>query len=200
MDITPYQLDILQELINIGVGRAAGMLNQMVNTHIRLQVPMLTLLTPHELEALFKRQGGDRISAVKLGFSGELTGASLLLFPPESALRLVSVILGQDAQTAAIDELHVATLQEVGNIVLNGVMGSLGNLLEEHIDYAPVEYYAGGFRALLEENVQEQRMVLLVQTSFDVENLSIRGDIILLFRLETFRSLLQAIDKLAPAP
>ncbi|MFP5259477.1 MAG: chemotaxis protein CheC, partial [Acidobacteriota bacterium] len=49
MSLSSLQLDILQELINIGVGRAAGMLNQMVNTHIQLQVPVLRVLTPKQL-------------------------------------------------------------------------------------------------------------------------------------------------------
>lgn len=32
LEISEYQYDVLRELINIGIGNAAGVLNQMVNS------------------------------------------------------------------------------------------------------------------------------------------------------------------------
>ena len=72
--LSALQLDILQELINIGVGRAAGMLNQMVNTHIQLQVPVLRVLSQSELTALYATRPSTVFSAVQLSFSGEFPG------------------------------------------------------------------------------------------------------------------------------
>jgi chemotaxis protein CheC len=94
MVLTPMQLDILQELINIGVGRAAGMLNRMVSTHIQLQVPELVVLSSRELIHRYAARGGEVFSAVQLTFSGHFSGMSALIFPPESASRLVNIILG----------------------------------------------------------------------------------------------------------
>ncbi len=45
MELTAAQLDALKELINIGIGRAAGMLNDMVNSHVSLQVPQVRILS-----------------------------------------------------------------------------------------------------------------------------------------------------------
>ena len=50
MNVTDYQLDALKELINIGVGRAAGMLNQILDNHVYLQVPDAKLLSPVEIQ------------------------------------------------------------------------------------------------------------------------------------------------------
>ena len=41
MYISPEHLDALQELLNIGVGRAAGSLNQMLGKPIRLYIPLI---------------------------------------------------------------------------------------------------------------------------------------------------------------
>ena len=40
MILTAEQQDILTELINIGVGRASGMLNEMLQSHVDLQSPL----------------------------------------------------------------------------------------------------------------------------------------------------------------
>ena len=37
--LTEFQFDALTEVINIGVGRAASILNEMIETHISLQIP-----------------------------------------------------------------------------------------------------------------------------------------------------------------
>ena len=198
MELTAYQLDVLQELINIGVGKAAGMLNRMVDTHITLQVPELRLLTAEDLVAHYASRKHDAFAAVKLSFSGEFSGTSALLFPPDSAAKLVSVIIGQEELPLDMDSLRIGTLQEVGNIVLNGVMGSLGNILQEHILYAPLDYFEGDFASFLHDADGETSTVLLARTSFNLEAHSIGGDIIILFQLGSFASLIQALDRIAP--
>ena len=100
------------------------MLNQMVNTHIQLQVPVLRVLSQSELTALYTTRPSTVFSAVQLSFSGEFAGVSALIFPPESASKLVSVVLGREA-VPENDQMRAGTLQEVGNIVLNGVMAHL---------------------------------------------------------------------------
>src|SRR6476469_1162167 len=71
MNLTAYQQDVLQEVVNIGVGRAAGVLDEMLCTHIRLQIPCIKILLPDQLkDKLEERLDGERVSAVGLGFRG----------------------------------------------------------------------------------------------------------------------------------
>lgn len=199
MELTPYQIDVLQELINIGVGKAASMLNSMVDTHIRLQVPELRVLTFADLLAHYNSQDNDTYATVQLSFSGEFSGSSALIFSPDSAAKLVSIIIGQEELPLDMDSLRIGTLQEVGNILLNGVIGSLANILEEHLMYSPLDYFEGDLSNMLRESKGEgQSTVLLVRTSFDLEAHSIGGDIVIFFQLGTFDSLIAAINRIAP--
>jgi chemotaxis protein CheC len=43
MKLTARQLDALQELVNIGIGQAAGILNDMIDSPIRLQIPYVQI-------------------------------------------------------------------------------------------------------------------------------------------------------------
>ena len=44
------QMDALSEMVSIGMGRAAGMLNHMVGSHVSLLAPVVDLLSPAALE------------------------------------------------------------------------------------------------------------------------------------------------------
>lgn len=194
MSLSPLQLDILQELINIGVGRAAGMLNQMVNTHIQLQVPVLRVLTPEQLEALYATRAHTVFSAVQLSFTGEFAGISALIFPPESASKLVSVVLGREEVPGDDPQLRIGTLQEVGNIVLNGVMGSIANILKEPLRYSPPDFVEDDISTILGAVAG---MILVARTQFSMRDHLIEGEVLILFSLSSFDSLLTAIDELA---
>ncbi|WP_300158437.1 chemotaxis protein CheX [Solidesulfovibrio sp.] len=194
MPLSPLQLDILQELINIGVGRAAGMLNQMVNTHIQLQVPVLRVLNQSELAELYAGRPHSVFSAVQLGFTGEFAGISALIFPPESASKLVAVVLGKDGDLADDEGMRRGTLQEVGNIVLNGVMGSIANILREPLRYTPPDFIEADIAGIIG---QDTGMILVARTQFSMKDHLIEGEVLIIFSLSSFDSLLAAIDALA---
>lgn len=195
MTPSPLQLDILQELINIGVGRAAGMLNQMVSTHIQLQVPVLRVLTAEQLTDMYANRDDSLFSAVQMHFSGGFSGMSALVFPPESASTLVAVILDKEAM-AGDETLRCGTLQEVGNIVLNGVMGSIANMLKEPLRYTPPDFVEADLPSILGEDLG---MILVARTQFSMKDHLIEGEVLILFSLSSFDSLLAAIDGLAGA-
>lgn len=194
MMLTAMQLDILQELINIGVGRAAGMLNQMVRAHIQLQVPVLKVVTPDEVTNLYALRSSSVFSAVQLSFTGEFAGVSALIFPPESASKLVSVVLGQEDGLAADADMRSGTLQEIGNIVLNGVMGSIANILNEPLRYSPPDYIEAGITNIIG---RRSGMVLVARTQFSMKDHCIEGEVLIIFSLSSFDSLLTAIDGLS---
>ncbi len=51
MTCTAEQIDILKEMINLGVGKGADVLNTILHSHVRLQIPSLKVLSPDEFEA-----------------------------------------------------------------------------------------------------------------------------------------------------
>jgi chemotaxis protein CheC len=196
MPLSALQLDILQELINIGVGRAAGMLNQMVNTHIQLQVPVLRVLTQSQLGELYAERPNSVFSAVQLGFTGEFAGISALIFPPESASKLVAVVLGKDEGMSDDEAMRRGTLQEIGNIVLNGVMGSIANILREPLRYSAPDFIEDDISSIVGQGTG---MILVARTQFSMKDHLIEGEVLIIFSLSSFDSLLAAIDALAGA-
>lgn len=197
MTATTEQLDTLQELINIGVGRSASILNDMISAHIQLQVPYLKLLSILEVEQELEKQlGQDHISAVRLGFNGFLAGIAQLVFPTDSALNLVVALTDEELDLADFNSVKIGTLSEVGNIVLNGVMGSLSNMLSQHLRYSLPIYLEDSVTNLLTapDFEVENSTVLLAQAHFNIQKLLVAGDIILIFKVGSFNSLLRVLD------
>jgi chemotaxis protein CheC len=196
MNVTADQLDALQELINIGVGRAASLLNEMLDSHICLEIPFVTVLTASEAyQELATRFERDSLASVKLGFTGSFCGTAGLIFPTESASTLVAVLTGEEPGSADLDAVKIGTLSEIGNIVINGVMGSIANVLKQHMSYTLPVYLEDTVENLLLSTNLNNSKILLAQARFTIEELEIIGDIILVFEVHTFESLISLINE-----
>jgi len=195
--LTAAQMDTLKELFNIGIGRAAGILNEMTNLHIRLQVPFIKVLSHKEVKKEVEELGSFRVAAVRLGFKGPFSGTVALVFPPDSASKLVAVLTGEEPGTPDLDSVRAGTLSEVGNIVINGIMGSIVNVLNEQIEYSIPTYVEDTIDNLVALNgAAINSIVILARTRFTIEQIQVEGDIILLFEVGTFNALIAAIDKI----
>ncbi len=125
------QMDALREMIGVGMGKAADMLNEMLESHIELKVPSLSIVSRSEFESGNHYSGldGNKLASISLGFQGSFNGNSTLVFPEESAVKLVTALTNEEPGSTGLDSVMSGTLSEVGNIVVNGVMGSISNYL-----------------------------------------------------------------------
>ena len=198
MLISPAQLDALQELLNIGVGRAAGSLNQMLEKPIRLHIPFLQLGKMEELSLEVQKMKDTTLSTVQLPFKGTFSGASCLLFPTVSAQALVVALTGEAEDSDTMDSLREATLTEIGNIVLNGVMGSLANILKHQIIYSVPFYQETSIQGLLHPTPSDSSEIILwAQTQFTIQEYDLTGDIMLMFGIPDLGLLINAVSEIA---
>lgn len=195
MNLTATQTDAVQELLNIGVGRAASMLADMIQSPIRLQVPFVKLFTAKEIKEGLDGFDQKIKAIVELGFRGPFSGTAALLFPTESASKLVAALTGEELEDDDLDALTVGTLTEVGNIVMNGVMGSISNFIEGHIEYTVPTYIEDTVESILAaRNSADEAIILLAQARFLIEDMQLEGDIMLVFEGDSLNAFLNAIE------
>lgn len=196
MHLLPSQIDSLKEMVNIGVGHAAGVLNAMLNSRVQLHVPVVELMSHDELRSKIQMMGTGSLSSVRLGFKGPFSGNASLVFPTEGAVKLVSMLTGSEPGSSELNAMRMSTLTEVGNIVLNGVMGAIGNELKLHVFYSVPIYVDNPFEMILSPQKSEaDSHVVWVQTSFNIDAESIVGDIILVFDVGSLDLLLEAVNR-----
>ncbi len=195
MQLTRIQADFLSEMINIGAGKAAGALNQMTRSHIRLTAPLVRLLERGEFAEHIRSLDSRQVDLVKLVFTNGFSGVTLLVFSAESSVNLVGLLLGHPDARQLEQGLREDTIREVGNIVLIWIMGAMAGLLGEHLDYEPLTY-GQVYSALLEPHLPAHDVALLLKTEFGVQDHVIEGEVIILFNSADFAHLLQTVDRL----
>jgi chemotaxis protein CheC len=190
----PEQLAALSEILNIGVGSAAELLCEMLRSRVLLQVPEVRLLQLEELHRDFPELAAPRLAAVEMPFRGLLSGTSALLFPAHSAAELVNALTPDGDPSDDLDAIRAATLTEVGNIVLNGVMGAMANTLSTRFSYTLPTFAERTVAELWRADAEQS--VLLARTRFRVESTEIEGDVLVLLEVGCLDEMLRAVDRL----
>lgn len=197
MNLDQYQLDALTEILNIGVGKAAGMMNDMINSHVKLTIPSIRVLSSDELEKEIIGLIKDTLAVIRLDFKGNFSGTSALMFSTDNASKLVDVLTGDESMNADLDSIRIGTLTEIGNIMLNGVMGTIGNIMKQQINYSIPLYQEGTFANFLDSIKKEIGSVevgLMVNVYFIIEKFQISGEIMLVLKLGSITTLINSLE------
>lgn len=197
MSPSAMQLDALRELINIGIGRAASILSTMTSEPLQLTVPEVFIVPSNEISSRLGDMGEQPVADVRQTFRGALSGSADLLFPSESAAALANAVAGDLGGDLDLDELRVEILSEVGNVVINGVMGSLTNILDSPVDFDIPSYREESPKSMFQHASQtEGHSCVLMNARFSIQGIEISGDILLIFDVESQSNLWLGIDHL----
>jgi chemotaxis protein CheC len=129
-DLNDLQLDAIKEISNIGMGHAATALSVLMGTTVDLQVPSVHRL---ELSRVHDFVGGPElaVAGISLCMTGDARGILMLLFPDESARRLIEVMTGNRHDSlSSVDKYGASVLSEIGNILASAYLSAIGTLLE----------------------------------------------------------------------
>jgi len=191
------QIDILKELINIGVGKAAALLNEMVLNPIKLSVPELRILKPSELRSYYNAKYSGDLTAVKLEFNGTFNGVAELIFPKESAINLVYLLSGEVVKSDEVDSIKISTLTEIGNILINSLMGTISNLISGKFEYSLPMFYDDIQKDFNPDDAFNEKHLLLVShTNFEINTLKVVGEIIIILSIDSLDKLISELEKL----
>jgi chemotaxis protein CheC len=140
------------------------------------------------------------VASVHLAFSGALKGNVALVFPYDNAVKLVSLLTGDEGSNSDVDGIRAATLEETGNIILNGVVGSVSNLLQGQISFS-IPYYSeqGGLPTRF-AGVEAGAHVVLARARFGVAQHEIEGEIFLFFEMGALESMVDALNRFIESP
>jgi chemotaxis protein CheC len=194
--LSDLELDALTELVNLGVSRAANSLREMVKEQVLLSVPRVGLVSRAEAIGILGEREDSRLVAVHQVFEGEITGRAMLIFPETRSLELVRAVTGGDLPLEDIIELEQEALAETGNVILNGCLATIANLLQRSLKMSLPEILRGGGAELfnLSPPPAAGDVVLFLHIDFAVRERDIHGYVALLLdmpSLDALRGLLQ---------
>jgi chemotaxis protein CheC len=194
--LTDLERDALTEVVNIGVSRAASSLRKMIGEEVILSVPAIEIMAPQNAARLIGERETDELVAIQQQFEGAFSGRALLIFPKATSLDLVRAIMGGDVPPDEIAEMEQEALAETGNVILNGCLATMANMLKRSLDISLPEVVRGdGARLfILDKERANDGLVLFLYINFSVRNKDIRGYIAMLMDLPSLEALKALIE------
>lgn len=175
-NLAPLEIDALTEIFNIGIGRAANSLNQMVSQTVDLSIPEINILPNKDAKFKLDFEPDTEVSAVTQSFDGDFKGQALLIFNKESGLELVSLLLGNKIPIEDLSELEQDSLVEIGNVILNACFGTVINFLKSSISIEMPEFLQGNMDHIFSYN-SENDWSLYIKVKFALPSENIEGHI-----------------------
>ena len=194
IDLPRNQSEGLRQMISSGFTRSAGSLHALLETHIDLEVPRIELLTLGEVWRKLLASDSDTLVSVSIRFRGPFSGTSTLMFPPETASKLVAILSETGVDSEDLEMVRAVTLLEVGNIVLNSVMGSIGNILKTHFTFAVPDFMEDTAEKIIRFPGKDSDLALVSWAKFHVKFNRIEGRIVLIFEQRLRPKLVAAIE------
>ncbi|MBU0982018.1 chemotaxis protein CheC, partial [Patescibacteria group bacterium] len=128
-----FQEDALKEVVNIGAGNASTALSQLVNKDVDVFVPKIFFDTISKV-ADYLGESEKVQTVILLKMLGDITGSVLLIFPPESAVKLTGLLTNNPKEKLQeLDEIDKSALCEVGNILTGTCFSALSKFLDMSI-------------------------------------------------------------------
>jgi len=199
MILNENQKDALSELINIAFSRTAASLSELTGNRIILELPKVDIVPIDELQdRLLKEINGD-VATVHQIFSGPVSGDALLLLDHQGAIKLASLVSGEDLEVDYMAPSLKEVLMEIGNILLNACLGMFGNLLQLHITFSVPKIHLESLNVMLDTLIisqQELKYALIAITQFKVRDSSIKGYLVIILGVSSLERLLESLEKI----
>lgn len=198
MEFTEYDYDILNEMFNIGVGKAADLLSQITGKRIILRIPRVLLLTSPdeflnvpELAGLLK--GTLMVSSIS--FTERIVGTANLLFPAEKMRSFIALCAQEDLTIAGEDleftDIDFDIVKEIGNIFLNGILGSVGDFLNVPLTYSlpAVKIYNSKIDFGRNVTTKDCPALLFLSVTFVIDSVKIEGAVLVSLAMKSCKKL-----------
>lgn len=195
MELDDLQRDALGELFNIGVGRAANALSQIVSSEVMLSVPNVDLVTVSAVKEMLVKNEFRHFSTVSQYFEGPFNAEAVLIFPESNALVIVSHMLGHQLAPEELSEYEQEAMCEVGNIILNACISALADLFCVEFNGGLPHHQFNDSEKLGFHLGQDSDYVLILQVKMLINRENIAGQMLYLLGLQSLTSLLNHLDQ-----
>jgi chemotaxis protein CheY-P-specific phosphatase CheC len=196
-DIEVTELDMIGEVANVAMGRAAELLAKLLGNFIKMPIPNVNMLEVGELRmALGQIDSDAKLSAVCQGFIGSgIAGEALLIFN-ESSYTDIADLMKYDEQ---LDEAaQIEMLMDISNIMIGACLKGIADQLD--LSFSQGNPIVLGqhinIDSLLKKNTMTWKKILTIEMGFAIEGCHINADLLLLFTEESLLALKQIAEYL----
>ncbi|UYZ64439.1 chemotaxis protein CheC [Hymenobacter weizhouensis] len=197
LHMTELERDIIREILNIGLARAADSFAVIAQEKVMLEVPNLDLVSGDNILARVRKLQDQHV-IIQSDIKGEFNGTTLMFFSGQHVQRLSRVCLRMNTSDSLdIDSMQESLLLEISNIITGALVTQLANILKASIYGAPPTHphgdMAGALQNLMLHRPMVQPLIFSVITQFSDKDNSVELPLMLFFDRDTFGKILDII-------
>lgn len=197
LQVNELERDIIKEILNIGLARAADSFAAIAKDRVLLKVPDLQLMEPGELLKIVRAYENSH-TIIQSDIKGELNGSTLMLFSELHIKLLSEVCLGLTVKgVEPLTEMQESLLLEVSNIITGALVTQLANILKSSIygspPIAPKHDVAESLKGIFTDHPLFKPLVFTVITQFTNNSQKVELPLLLFFDTNTFVKILEII-------
>lgn len=198
LKISDLEKDIIKEILNIGLARAADSFASISKDRVLLKVPSMELISAGEVMKILKKfeQGHEIIQS---DIKGDFNGITLMVFSARHIDKLSHVCLNVKTKyNFALDEMQESLLLEISNIITGAFVTQLANILKANIYGSPPVHPDKGaldesMKHIFTTNPLFQPIIFTVVTHFTNFEQMVELPLFLFFDTATFNKILEII-------
>lgn len=197
--------DILKELFNISVGNAASILSEIVKKKILLDVPEIKIIDikneNFQKNSLLPLVLNGTLMVSSISFTQQITGKANLIFPADKMKTFINLCLDNEEVYKFCEEeftdIDFDVIKEIGNIILNAIIGELGNNLNVNVRYTLPNVKVFNQIDFKKDIVNENYpYMLMLYITFIIDDVEIQGAVIVNLTLNSLNELIKQISKI----
>lgn len=204
--LSELQKDLLKEVLNTNIGRAASLLSEMVNQKVILSLPSIDLKKGNEIDLVPLGQSDNAFSTsvlCSMRFGNDFSGNAYIIFPANKAKYLVEACIGDDEGESEDENFYdrltvqdMDVIKEISNIIFNAVIGGFGNLLDVKLEYSLPEIEMTVVDSMDNTILPEDMHFLSMFNSFYLPKSQIKGMIFIALSVNSENMLLGKINEM----
>ncbi len=193
--LTEEQHEVLQEMVNIGMGKAGDSLARILKTFVELSIPRIKLLTIESLNQDIIQLVGDKatVTGVRQAFFSYWRGEAIVIYDQNGCNELASLMgYNHDLDRQAEVEL----LLDVGNVLVGACVNGISEQFGVELNFSPPSVIATNtpIEKLLNSEKMTWSHTLLLEVNFGLENLRFKSHLLIMMSEDTIYTLKQDAD------
>jgi len=195
--LSELHLDALAEVFNVGAGRAAASLSEIVGDEVQLSVPSVEIRKSSEIDKEVIGLDTDRFGAVHQTFTGVFEAEAILLFAEDHALEIVRDMMNSQISIEDLAEFEQEAMCELGNIILNACLSAMADMLSIPMDCSLPDYSVSTIDEIVQRiNAgEDDAYLLLLHIDLVIEKRRSKGHLIFVLGSTSLAKLVLEIER-----
>jgi chemotaxis protein CheC len=191
------KIDALVEVFNVGAGRAAASLSEIVGDEVKLSVPSIEIKNAYDIDDTIKAINSPKFGVVSQHFSGPFDAEALLLFTEHHALEIVRDMMGSQMSIEELTEFEQEAMCELGNIILNACLSAMADMLQISLNSSLPSYKIASTEDIFTglTQIEDEAVILLLHIDLTIEKRHSEGQLIFLLSSMSLRNLVTQIER-----